>query len=156
MKRLTKEEIEQEIDDGMKLDAEGCRLLIKKLEPVKRSLEKTVEREKAKRAERTAVLSEYKTEQDIQDAFGYDLITDNERRQLIEMLETGEKYVDDTQTKASVALHFLRDIISRLYKQVSSFEFELLPPEEKAKRLVAAEEIRERAEIRRAVREVKL
>ena len=152
MKKLTIEDINREITEGLKLDAEGCRLLIKKLKPVQRSLETVVKREKAKRAERIAALNEYKTEQDIQDAYGYGYISDDERRQLLEMLETGEKYVEDVQTKTSVALHLLREFVGRLSRQANSYEFELMPPEEQAKRLAATEEIRKRADARRAAR----
>lgn len=150
--KLTTKDINREISEGMKLDAEGCRHLLKKLEPVQRSLEATSTKEKGKRADRAAALSQYETEQDIQDAYGYELITDDERQQLLNTLETGEKYVEDTQTKTTVALHLLREFMGQLNHKAGSLEFELLPPEEQAKRQAAAEEIRERAEARRAAR----
>ncbi|OPY64102.1 MAG: hypothetical protein A4E56_00156 [Pelotomaculum sp. PtaU1.Bin065] len=149
MKKLSGQDLDREIGNGMKLDAEGCRLLIKKLESVNKTLEARVEREKSKRAERASAISEYKTEADIQDAYGYDLITDDERRQLLEQLETGEKYVEDTETRASVALTLLRGFIGKLSREAASLEFELLPPEEQAKRLKASEKFRERVQKRR-------
>jgi len=149
MRKLSRQDIDREIGNGLKLDAEGRRLLVKKLERVEKTLEATVEREKSKRAARAADLSEYKTEAEIQDAYGYDLITDDERRQLLEQLETGEKYVKDTETKASVALTLLRGFIGKLSREAASLEFELLPPEEQAKRLKASEEFRERVQKRR-------
>jgi len=152
LKKLTREDISREIKEGIKLDAEGFRLLIRKLKPVKHALEKTVDREKNKRAERAATFYEYDSETAIQDAYGYDLITDFERRQLLEQLETGEKYVENTQTRANVALFILQTFIMHLTKQAMALEFELLPPEEQEKRIKSSEEIRERVEARRTAR----
>lgn len=152
MKKITAEDIKKEIADGMRLDADGYRYLLKKLEPVQRSLEAAAAKEKEKRAIRMAALSQYETEQDIQDAYGYALITDDERRQLLDALESGEKYVEETRTKTTVALHLLKEFIAQLNRQAGSLEFELLPPEEQAKRRAETEEIQERAAARRAAR----
>lgn len=152
MKKVTRNDVNSEIDEAIKMDAEGCRLLIRKLKPVQNSLEKTVKKEKIRRAERATTLSEYKDETDIQDAYGYSLITDDERWNLLEQLETGEKYVEHTQTKASTALHFLLLFLEQITKKANVLEFELLPPEEQKKRIKASEEIRERAEARRTAR----
>lgn len=145
-------EIVQESIESMKLESAACRLLMKKLDTVKKALEKTVEKETAKRDQRVSELNEYKTEHEIQEAYGYAWITDKERRRLLEELEKGEKYVEETDTQASVALSLLRDFILQLLKQAESYEFELLPPEEKERRIAAQEELRQRVAQLRAAR----
>ncbi len=146
------QDINQEISEAMKLDVMGYHYLIKKLGNVQRSLEATVAKEREKRVARAMVLSQYETEQEIQDAYGYDLITDDERYQLLRALEAGKSYVEDTQTKTTVALNLLEKFLRQLNRQADSLDFELLPPAEKAKRLAIIEEIRERAKERHAAR----
>lgn len=147
MKKTT-QEINREIHEAMELDLKGCRYLIKKLTTVRLSLETAVSKEKGKRAAHILDLSQYKTEEDIQEAYGYELITDDERQNLLEALAIGEKYVENTETKSIVAFHLLQEFMGKLNRKADSLEFELLPPEEQAKRLAAAEEIHERVKSR--------
>ena len=143
-------DIQKEIRDSIKLEAESLRLLLKKLEPVRRSLAETVSREQAKREQRIAQISEYKSERDIQDAYGWDLITDEERLELLEQLETGKDFIENTSTKTSIALKTLHGYILDLTKKANALEFELLPENEQDKRREEIEKSHERVRARRA------
>lgn len=96
-------------------------------------------KERAKREERAATLSEYKTIAEAQDAYGYDLITDDEYHAICEAIESGEKYVEETMTPVNLALKILRDFTRQMESEIRSLEFELLPEEEKKKRLAESE-----------------
>ncbi len=109
-------------------------------------------KERAKREERAATLSEYKTIAEAQDAYGYGIITDDEYDAICEAIESGEKYVEETMTPVNLALKILRDFTRQMESEIRSLEFELLPPEEQAKRRAETDEIKKRAEARRNAR----
>lgn len=109
-------------------------------------------KERSKREERAASLSEYKTVAEAQDAYGYDLITDDEYHAICEAIESGEKYVEETMTPVNLALKILRDFTRRMESEIRSIEFELLPEEEKKKRLAESEARRAEMEARKEAR----
>jgi len=109
-------------------------------------------KERAKREERAATLSEYKTIAEAQDAYGYDLITDDEYHAICEAIESGEKYVEETMTPVNLALKILRDFTRQMESEIRSLEFELLPEEEKKKRLAESEARRAEMEARKEAR----
>lgn len=109
-------------------------------------------KERTKREERAASLSEYKTITEAQDAYGYGLITDDEYHAICEAIESGEKYVEETTTPVNLALKILRDFTRRMENEIRSLEFELLPPEEQNKRLAESEARRAEMEARKEAR----
>lgn len=139
--------------EALTLEARARKELLKRLSHPAKLLTVAVEKERTQREERVARMQEYKTEAEIMDAYGYEVITDDERRQLLEALETGQQYVENTTTPARVALSILKDFIRGLEKEVSGFEFELLPAEEQDRRLREAERFEEEQAARRARRE---
>lgn len=138
--------------EAMTLEVKARKELLKRLSHPTKLLIAAVDKERTQREERVAQIQEYKTEDEIMDAYGYELITDAERQQLLEALETGEQYIEYTTTPASIALSILKDFIKGLEKEVDGFEFELLPIEEQDKRIRAAERFREEQDERRARR----
>jgi hypothetical protein len=137
---------------NLELEIKARKEVIKRLTYPIAQLVKADAKERAKRKERAAALSEYKTIVEAQDAYGYGIITDDEYDAICEAIESGEKYVEETMTPVNLALKILRDFTRQMESEIRSLEFELLPPEEQAKRRADSEEIRERAAARRAVR----
>lgn len=133
----------------IQLEIKARKELIKRLAYPLDQLIKADAKERAKREERAAALSEYKTKEEAHDAYGYDLITYDEYQAICEALEAGEKYVAETMTPVSLAMKILRDFIRRMESESRSLEFELLSPEEQAKRIEAAEKQREEMKARR-------
>jgi len=132
----------------LQIELKARRELVKRLAYPFNQLEKADAKEKARREERSAALSEYKTQQEAHDAYGYDVISEEEYRQICETLEAGEKYVADTITPVNLAMRILREFIGRMDKEAGAIEFELLPADEQARR-------REESEARRAEMEAR-
>ncbi|MDD3231450.1 MAG: hypothetical protein PHE09_19895 [Oscillospiraceae bacterium] len=133
----------------LQLEIKARKELIKRLAYPLDQLTKADAKERSKREERTAALSEYKTQEDAHEAYGYDVITEEEYQAICEALEAGEKYVTETMTPVSLAMKILRDFIRHMESELRSLEFELLPPEEQTRRMEAAEKHREEMEARR-------
>ena len=131
-----------------KLEIFAIYYLVKRLQPLLRKLEQSVGKEKEIRKQRFDDLNKYKTYEEAQDAFGWDLITDSEFHEIVKRIETGQDMIDNTDTKAGIALTALRRIIRNLTSDAQSLEFELLSDDEKAKRIqdsnALAEKIRQR------------
>lgn len=140
------------IDKNLKLEVDTCELLLKKLETVKVSLAKAVEKERQKRQERADAINKYTTQEEIQDAYGYGMITDDERYILLNQLEKNQQHVDDTRTKNDLALSEINQIMQKIRKDQIEFEFEMLPEEDKEKRIRQHEEQRTEMEARRKAR----
>lgn len=129
----------------LKLAIRARKEVLRRLEtPIKR-LEEKVQREKTDRAVRREALRTYKTEREIQDAYGYDMITEEERLQLLAELEGDRSYIEETGTTASEALAILREFAVRMEHDIQHFEFEPLPEKEQIRILQEREERRKKA-----------
>lgn len=136
----------------LQIEAKARREVIKRLAYPLKQLQAAADKEEKSRRERAEALLEYKTEDEIMDAYGYEMITDDERRELIAALESGEKYVADTLTPVGLALKILKKFSHAMETEVSEIEFALLPVEEQSRRLEAAEQHRAEVEARREAR----
>ena len=135
--------------NDLQLEIKARRELIKRLAYPLDQLTKADTKERAKREERAAAISEYKTKEEAQDAYGYESITEDEYHAICEAIESGEEYVAKTITPVNLSMKILRDFIRRMESEKRSLEFELLPPEEQTKRQEAAEKQREEMAARR-------
>jgi hypothetical protein len=110
-----------------RVEVEGINLLIKRLETVKKSLVKSVDKKKTKRIEK---VEKYKTIEEVQDAYGYDEITDKEYYELISLYENRQENIEGVDTKDSVALDYLQDFIKRLKADVIDLDIHIKREEE--------------------------
>lgn len=136
----------------LQLELRARRELVRRLAYPLSQLEKADAKEQARREERSAALSEYKTQQEVHDAYGYDVITEDEYRQICETLEAGEKYVAETLTPVNLALRILRKFVGSMDREARDIEFELLPVEEQNRRREASEARRAEMEARKEAR----
>ena len=136
----------------LELEAAARRELLKRLDHPEKLLKAAVDKETAKAEQRVERNRQYRTVEEVQEAYGYEEITDDERCALIKAIEDGEDYVNNTMTPLRAALGILRDFTGRLSREAVDFEFSLLPPEEQERRLKEAEERRKATEARRAAR----
>jgi len=136
------------MDKSMQQDFEFGRrsvsYLLKRLEPVEKRLQAAVEKEKADRAAQIEKMSEYKTLDEAADAYGYGSITQQEYEEIMDKLEMGTDYVENTRTPRSAALKTLQEFMRELHKELDEYEWELKTPEEKARIMQQADELRER------------
>lgn len=146
---MTREQKKEE-REALKLEISSRKELVKRLDHPLKLLEAAEAKEKAAREARVSELSEYKTEAEIMDAYGYDMITDDERHELLEALETGRSFVENTATKVSIAHTILKEFVGDLKKEIRGFEIELLPPEEQSRRIEASDKYRSELSARAA------
>lgn len=128
----------------MKIEIDSRNTLLKRLEKVKASLIKVVDKEVAKRAEKIEKLQKYDSVEEAHDAFGYGEITEEEYREVVEFFESGKKFITETKTKNSIALEILNNFISRLKKDVRALEWDMLSEDEKERIRKSNEELKKK------------
>lgn len=133
----------------LKLEIRARKEVLRRLDTPIRRLEEKVQREKTDRAVRRQALATYQTEHEIREAYGYEMITEEEMHQLLEELESGRRYVEETPTANSVALHLLQEFSSHHHRVIQSLEFELLPEKEQQRILREREERLAKAKARK-------
>lgn len=137
---------------ALKLETFARREVLRRIEHPLKLLKVAVDKETAKAEERMERNRQYKTIEDIQDAYAYEEITDEERYALTKALEDGEEYISNTMTPLRAALGILRDFAGRISREADDLEFGLLSPEEQERRRKAADERMEAMLARRAAR----
>lgn len=130
--------------DALTLEIRARREVLRKIENAYKRLKKQAEANYEKRKAKVQSASEYKSIDEAHDAWGYDCITENEYNEIVKIFEQGEEYVEKQLSPQEVAVKILGEFIGRLNSEIRSFEFELLPPEEQARRLEHEREFREK------------
>lgn len=121
-----------------------CRkYLLKRLGVLERDIEKVVEKEKYGRKKQIEELCKYKNTDEAQEAYGYEEITDEEFREICDVLEKGAAFVEFTKTPKAAALEILHDFMHRQERDIADFEWEMKSPEEQEQIWKANEEFRE-------------
>lgn len=142
----------QQARKELHLELKARREVLRRLSYPLKQLQAAADKEEKRRRKRTEALLEYKTESEIMDAYGYEMITDDERRALLEALESGERYVADTLTPVGLALRIMRKFSNSLETEASAIAFELLPRREQLQRIEADEKRRDEIKARRSAR----
>lgn len=63
-----------------------------------------------------ADIKDYRNEEDIRDAYGWDIITEKEMNRLIELWRTKEKYLDENGKYSDPVTDLLDEIMEKLYE----------------------------------------
>lgn len=124
-------------------------ILLKRLNHSAELLKAAARKEADRRKERVESVREYKTFEEAQDAYGWGLLTAAEFQNVSKALESGDAYIETGRTPTELADEMLHEFMGRIEREISSFEFELLPPEEQARIRKESEERRIRMEARR-------
>lgn len=129
----------------MSNDIAAVKRLITNLKTMRTKAIKAAAADKAIRDTRTQeLLRDYRDEKDIQDAYGYEYITDDERVMLLKALEGIENPDRGELSESEIYELELRDIIARLSQRLRDLEWEELPPEERERITRANDEWREK------------
>lgn len=136
---------------GYIMEAKACGVLIKELERLQNKFRKKVAKQEEKRRDEMKVITSYQSEQEIQDDYGYEFITEEQYDRYLDMFRKGKEYLEEPLvTRETTALSILNQIISDLSLDKRQNEFDALSPEEQAKQLKLAEEQRKRWKQRKA------
>ena len=128
-------------------------ILLKRLTHPGELLQAAAKKDADRRGERVNGAREYKTYEEAQDAYGWGLLTDEEFAGIAKALEEGDEYIETTRTPTELANEMLKEFMARLESDIRSFEYELLPAEEKERIYKESEERRARIEARKGGRQ---
>lgn len=118
------------LKEAMKFEIKCCKYLIRRLETLRKDIQKQVDKETEARIKRHMELCQYKTFEEAQEAYGADLISDKEYHQVMDMLEKAEETEEPVKTIRSAAVEELSRYISDLKRDVRDLEWDMLTPEE--------------------------
>ena len=127
--------------EALRLEVKCRKELCKRLTYPMELLKKAADKELCKRKERVEALSDYKSYDELQEAYGYGAISEEEFEAAARALEDGEDYIDKASSPVELAAKMLQEYIAGLHKEIRSLEFELLPAEEQLRILRQREEL---------------
>lgn len=130
--------------DAIVLEIQSRKEVLKKIENPYERLKHQAEANYKKRELKVQSASEYRSVEEAHEAYGYDCITEQEYNEIVEIFEKGKEYVEINLSPQEVAVKILGEYIGRLNHEIRSFEFDLLPPDEQARRLEYEREFREK------------
>ncbi|MCX4372882.1 MAG: adenylosuccinate lyase [Dysosmobacter sp.] len=128
---------------GCLLEAAACAQVIRELDRVTEKFKRKIEREAEKRREELRAALEYESLAEIHDAYGYDMITEQQYQLYTELFERGEAVLEDhAPTRAERVHYILLSIRRELTVEQNGWEFSALSPEEQAKELARRDKAR--------------
>lgn len=126
-------EKEKQERESIELEIRARKIVLKKLGNPYKLLRQQAETNYEKRKRSVQSASEYRNIEEARDAWGYDCITEEEFEEIKRIFELGDEYVKKHLSPQEVAVEILGRFISGLHTEISSFEFELLPPDEQVR-----------------------
>ena len=151
-KKITQADIEREEREALQVEIKARKELAKRLAHPLKLLDVAAEKERKKRKERIEHLTEYKSYREAQDAYGWDIITEEEFDEIVRILEEGTEELEKETTPVEIAKNLLNKFVNDLLYEVASFEFDLLPEKEKERVRQKNEEILAKRAARDAAR----
>ena len=115
--------------------------LLKDLERIRAKLKRHIEKEAADREAEFEAAMQYHSESDIQEAYGWEFISEQQYERYLELFRQGRKALDEhSPTVTELALSILNRIFQDIDRDCRQCEFEALSPEEQLAELKRAEE----------------
>lgn len=118
--------IDKELRKDIKKEITVRKLVIKRLRSPLAHAQALGEKKRAERLARIAELSEYKSFNDAQEAYGFGCITEEEFDTIVDFLEHSEE-MKQVKSAEEHAADLLAEFVNRLQTEIAGFEFELLP-----------------------------
>ena len=129
---------------GYLMEAKACKLLLKDLERIRAKLKRHIEKEAADREAEFEAAMQYHSESDIQEAYGWEFISEQQYERYLELFRQGRKALDEhSPTVTELALSIPNRIFQDIDRDCRQCEFEALSPEEQLAELKRAEESRQ-------------
>ncbi len=134
---------------GYLLESEACGVVIKEVDRLIEKFRRKITREAEARKKELETALGYRSEQDIQDAYGWELITEKQYDRYIDLFRQGQAALENhTPTRAELALGILRRFRRDLVMDQDEWKLSALTPEQRAaelnRRAKAAQEWKER------------
>ena len=130
--------------EAMKFEIKCSKYLIRRLETLRKDIQKQVDKETEARIKRHLELCQYKTFEEAQEAYGEDLISYEEYCKVQDMLEKAEETEEPVKTIRSAAVEELSRYISDLKRDMRDLEWAMKTPEEQERIRKSNEEFMEK------------
>lgn len=143
-KKLIGGKMQMKNGEWMEFEIKCCKYLAGRLETLRNNIQKVVDKETENRIRRSVELSQYKTLEEAQEAYGFGEITPEEYDQILDILENGQKAAEEVRTVRSVAVEELNEYIAELCQIIKDCEWEMKSREEKRRILKSNEELKHR------------
>lgn len=127
---------------GCLLEADACAQVIRELERLEAKYKRQIDREMGKRRKELESAMEYRSVDEIHEAFGYEMITEEQYQRYTKLFEQGEAALEDhVPTKAERVHQILLSVRSDILREQQEWEFSALSPEEQVKELKRRDEV---------------
>lgn len=121
---------------GYLLEAKACEKVIKDLRRISEKYQRAVDKEAAVRQSEFETAMQYTNEQQIQDDYGWDIISEAQYERYLPLFREGKAALEHhAPTKTELALRIVRRIISSIEADCREWEFSALSPEEQTAEL---------------------
>lgn len=128
---------------GYLREAKACSLVLKDLERISAKLQRQIDKEAATRQADFEAAMQYHSEAEIQDAYGWDFITEAQYRAYLDLFRRGRKAMEEhSPTISEMALSIVQKVICDLEMDKREYEFSALTPEQQIVELRRAERAR--------------
>ena len=127
----------------LRFEIRARELVLKRLKSPAAHARSLGEKKKQDRIARIEELSSYKSYNEAQEAYGWGYITEEEFWEITDFLEKNED-LKEVKSVEEYASEIINTFMNRLYHEIASLQFELLPPKEQEKLRKKNEEILER------------
>lgn len=126
---------------GYLMESKACKLLLKDFERIRAKLRRHIEKEASEREAEFEAAVQYCSEADIQEAYGWEFITEQQYEHYLELFRQGRKALDEhSPTVTELALSILNRIFQDIDRDCRQYAFEALSPEEQLAQRKRAEE----------------
>lgn len=126
---------------GYLMEAKACGKIEKELHRIIEKYQRAVDREAAVRKKDLEAALQYRSEREIQDDYGYEVITEEQYDLYLAIFREGEAAAENHEKSVNeLALAIARRILSDIYEDRKEWEFCALSPQEQAKALAEAAE----------------
>lgn len=139
---------------GYLLEAEACKKVLVELERLIQKYQRKIDRANAARRAEFETVMQYRSEEDIQDAYGWEFITEKQYDRYIEIFRNGQAALEHhTPTSTELAHQILRRISSDIDMERREWAFSALTPEQQRAERERAEKAK--AEWKEKMEEIK-
>ena len=121
---------------GYLMEAKACEKVVKELHRIAEKYKRAVDKEAAQRQSEFENAMEYTSERQIQDDYGWDIITEAQYERYIDLFRHGKEVLETLPPSvAQISLNIVRHMINDIEQDRQEWEFSALSPQEKATEL---------------------
>lgn len=129
--------------EGYLLEAKACEKVCKELRRIVEKLQRAVEREKAARQREFETAIQYESENEIQNAYGWGVLSEAQYSRYLEIFRDGQAALENAPaTVTETSLKITQRILSDIAAEQREWEFSALTPAQQREEIERAEAVK--------------